>query len=302
MSNRQLPEQIVPQNGDFNLPTISIVTPSFNQQSFLEETILSVLSQGFTNLEYLIVDDCSTDGSIEIINKYEDRLTLIQNQENKGQADALNNGFLQSSGEILGTINGDDVQLPYTLNLVARIFRQFPEIDWITGHSSFMLDGVAISPRRKHLDAYNSKLMRLGFYTPWVMGVPQHISTFFRRSLYEKAGGYLDISLKDSLDIELWIRMAKFSAPVFIPVTLALMRQHTDQRSVQGSHSTSAYLEIEGQDRGFLPLRLRKIILWAMRHNGFRGAIRHTFFDGKAKRLNWNYKINNWEIIDCFAF
>jgi len=287
---------------DLSFPSISIVTPSYNQNKYLETSINSVLLQGYPNLEYIVVDDCSTDDSVMTLKKYKNRLIFLQNRLNRGQAYALNHGFYKSSGEIMGTINGDDVYLPYTLHLVGKIFQQFPEIDWITGHPSFLVDGDAISPRRHHLDAYNSKLMQLGFYTPWLMGVPQHISTFFRRNLYEKAGGIIKTNLRDSLDIDLWIRMSNYSAPVFVPVTLAMMRLHDDQRSAQEKHSELAFKEIEDQDYGFIPLRLRKFIKWGMKHYGLRGVIRHFLFDGKAKRLNWNSKTNTWEILDCYAF
>lgn len=280
-------------------PSISIVTPSFNQGQFLEETIRSVLLPGYPNLEYLVVDDCSTDDSVEIIKKYERRLIFSQNDSNSGQAETLNQGFMRSSGEIMGTINGDDVFLPYTLFLVARIFHQFPEIDWITGHSSSLVDGQVISPRRNHIDAYNSKLMRLGFNTSWLLGVPQHISTFFRRNLYDKAGAYIDKKNYHSLDIDLWIRMSKYSAPVFLPATLASLRVHNQQQSV---HSNIGFMELESKKYNFLPLYIRKIIVWGMKSFFFRGIIRRTIFDGKAQRLNWNSQKNTWEIKNCSVF
>ncbi|PKN92355.1 MAG: glycosyltransferase [Chloroflexi bacterium HGW-Chloroflexi-6] len=286
---------------DTSWPKISIVTPSYNQDQYLEETIRSVLLQGYQNLEYIIVDDCSTDSSVEIIKKYESSIIFVANEKNGGQADTLNKGFSRSTGEIMASINGDDVYLPYTLNLVARLFRQFPEIDWITGHSSFLVDGQVISPRRNHLDAYNSKLMRSGFNTSWLMGVPQHISTFFRRSLYDKAGGF--INNKDnyhSLDIDLWIRMAEFSAPVFVPATLSTMRLHGQQQSV--TVSKNVFAEIENGRYSFMPLSFRKLLWWGMRNALFRGMIRRTMFNGKAQRLSWNYHKKCWDLENCYVF
>jgi len=296
LKNGEIPDYTV----DTSWPKISVVTPSYNQGKYLEETIRSVLLQGYPNLEYIIVDDCSTDDSVEIIKKYGHWLTFLASEKNGGQADALNKGFSRSSGEIMASINGDDVYLPYTLNLVARLFRQFPEIDWITGHSSFLVDGQVISPRRDHIDAYNSRLMRLGFNTSWLMGVPQHISTFLRRSLYNKVGGFINKDNYHSMDIDLWIRMAEFSAPVFVPATLSLMRLHDQQQSV--TVSKFVFAEIESGRYSFLPLSLRKLIWWGMKHSIFRGIIRRTIFTGRAQRLIWNYHKKCWELNNCSVF
>ena len=104
-------------------PRISIVTPSFNQGQFLEETIRSVLEQGYPNLEYMVIDGGSTDGSIEIIRKYEKRLAYWTSEPDRGQADAINKGWRRATGEILAYLNSDDTYCPNALRLAAEAFR-----------------------------------------------------------------------------------------------------------------------------------------------------------------------------------
>ncbi len=104
-------------------PKISIVTPSFNQVEYIEETIRSVICQGYPNLEYIIIDGVSTDGSVEIIKKYEDYLTYWVSEPDRGQAHAINKGILKITGDIFGWINSDDLLLPNSLSKVAKTYQ-----------------------------------------------------------------------------------------------------------------------------------------------------------------------------------
>src|ERR1035437_8512433 len=114
------------------LPRISLVTPSFNQAPFLEATIRSVLDQDYAALEYVIVDGGSTDGSVEIIRKYQGRLAYWCSEPDQGQYDAINKGFARSTGHIMAWINADDMFFPWTFQLVADVFSMFPDVSWIT--------------------------------------------------------------------------------------------------------------------------------------------------------------------------
>jgi len=115
------------------LPTISIVTPSFNQAPFLEECIDSILSQNYPNLEYIIMDGGSTDGSVEIIKKYARHLTYWQSQPDGGQYAAINEGFTKTTGEIMAWLNSDDKLHSGSLKIVGGVFKHFEGIDWLTG-------------------------------------------------------------------------------------------------------------------------------------------------------------------------
>jgi len=109
-------------------PKISVVTPSFNQGQYLEETIRSVLDQGYPNLEYFVMDGGSTDDSVEIIRKYADRLTGWVSEPDGGQMHAINKGFARATGDIMAWLNSDDKYCPWTFNVIGRIFAGLPEV------------------------------------------------------------------------------------------------------------------------------------------------------------------------------
>ena len=116
-----------------NYPRISIVTPSFNQGKYIEQTIQSVLSQNYPNLEYIIIDGGSTDGTVEIIKKYEQQLTYWISEPDKGQTDAINKGFAKCTGEIFNWINSDDYYSPNSLHIVAEVFSENPTAKVVCG-------------------------------------------------------------------------------------------------------------------------------------------------------------------------
>ena len=122
-------------------PKISIVTPSFNQGRFLEETILSVLNQNYPNLEYLVIDGGSTDESVEIIKRYENRLTYWVSEKDRGQVHAINKGIERTTGAIFGFINSDDLYLPGTFAAVAEHFENHPQAEWVCGDTIMFGEG-----------------------------------------------------------------------------------------------------------------------------------------------------------------
>lgn len=180
-------------------PKISIVTPNYNYARFLEATIRSVLLQGYPNLEYLVIDGASTDGSVDCIKRYEPRLAYWHSRQDRGHADAINSGMRRATGEIMAWINSDDMYMPWTLRTVAEIFTALPEVTWLVGHNSWWDgEGRHIAVKRVHKNIYNFLLGDYG----WI----QQESVFWRRSLWEKAGGALNEEYRFQIDCELWCR------------------------------------------------------------------------------------------------
>lgn len=205
-------------------PRVSIITPSFNQGAFLEQTILSVLNQNYPNLEYWLIDAGSTDDSLEIIKKYKDRLSGWVSEPDRGQADGINKGFTKASGDIVAWLNSDDVYAPNAIQEAVEAFQRFPE-------ASFVFSEV------ESIDE-NGEPFNLMHYGDWklkdlmtfkIIGQP---GVFMRREVLEEAG-YLDLSFNYLLDVQLWLKMAVIAEPQYIPDKLwARARMHQDAKNM----------------------------------------------------------------------
>jgi glycosyltransferase involved in cell wall biosynthesis len=186
------------------LPKISIVTPSFNDAPFLQTAIESILDQNYPNLEYIIVDGGSTDGSVDIIKKYEKGLAYWVSEKDNGMYDAIQKGFEKTTGEIMGWINSDDMHHPGSLDMMAQIFSDCQDVNWIQGTPNIIDEKnriVYVSPTHEvdRFHFYERRHVRSHHYI-------QQESTFWRRSLWVNAGGHISQQYKYAGDFDLWIR------------------------------------------------------------------------------------------------
>ncbi len=189
------------------LPKITIVTPSFNQAKYLESTILSVLGQGYPNLEYIIVDGGSTDGSVDIIRKYEKQLAWWVSEPDNGLYDGLQKGFGRSTGEIMAWLNADDMYHQKSLFTVADIFNRFEEVKWLMGTNTFF-DEAGRGFLYDDLP-YGQRWSRLRLQLSDGRFIQQE-SVFWRRTLWNQAGGFIDQNLALAADFELWLRFFRY--------------------------------------------------------------------------------------------
>lgn len=183
------------------LPKISIVTCSFNQGEFLEETIRSVLRQDYPNLEYIIIDGGSTDGSVDIIRKYSDRLAFWVSEPDRGQTHALIKGFARSTGKIQGWLCSDDILESGALREVGQFFLQHPGAQIVYGDSSYIDRRGKVLEVKRHMGFHRWILLHGQNYIP-------QPSTFWQRELYEKVGG-LDENFDFRMDEDLWLRFSE---------------------------------------------------------------------------------------------
>lgn len=201
-------------------PRVSIVTPSYNQGRFIEETIRSVLLQGYPDLEYIIMDGGSTDDSVEIIRKYEPWLRDWVSERDDGQAAAIGKGFRRTSGELLAWLNSDDRYRPGAMARVARLFAAHPETVFASGDVNF-IDGEGNFSKRVYVVWPNRLVTSTLGHHRW----PQQ-GCFWRRQAYERAGG-MDSSLRFCMDLDLFIRLTGVGPGRRIPgPPLADFRQH----------------------------------------------------------------------------
>jgi glycosyltransferase involved in cell wall biosynthesis len=188
------------ESGCSGWPRIALVTPVRNSAKYIEQTIRSVLAQGYPNLDYFVVDGGSTDGTVEIIRKYEKEISGWISEPDKGMYDAINKGFARTSGEIMGWISATDMLHIGGLSVVGSVFGTFSEVEWIMGRPTTFNGGGMTVEVLGH-----TRWSRYRFLTDANVFIQQE-STFWRRSLWEKAGGYADASRRLASDFELWVR------------------------------------------------------------------------------------------------
>lgn len=210
-------------------PRISIVTPAYNHGRYIEQTIRSVLLQGYPNLEYIIIDGGSDDETLEIIRRYEPWLSSWVSEPDHGQSHAINKGFERATGEIMGWLNSDDVYEPNALQLVARQFASNPHIELVYG------DGW-------YLDESGEKTHRCAWIGPFDRGRLRYFNfilqpaAFWRRTLWHRTGP-LGISYRYAMDWEWLIRASKLTEPHYLREDLAGWRITPDIKTRAGGRA-----------------------------------------------------------------
>lgn len=204
-------------------PKISVIIPSYNQGEYLERTLRSVINQGYENLELIVMDGGSSDASVEILEKYDNKIDYWVSEPDKGQTDALVKGFEKSSGDIQCWLNSDDLHEPDTLRRVAEYFRKHPEADAVFG-STVWIDSND-KPLRVHHEIPFNRFIWLHTYN-YIPGM----SMFWKRTIYDRVGG-LDVNFNLAMDADLWARFSHEGRIGHVREVWSRMRFYPEQKN-----------------------------------------------------------------------
>ena len=207
-----------------NPTLVSIVTPSFNQADYLEETILSVLGQDYPHLEYWIMDGGSTDGSREIIQKYSSRLAGWVSEKDLGQTDAINKGFARANGQVLAWLNSDDTYQPGAITEAVALLNEHPIWGMVYGDTRF-INGKGKAIGKFPASQTDYEKLRQGY-----VHIPQQ-AAFFRSELWKKVGP-LDPSFYFAMDYDLWVRLSQEAPLVYVRREWANFRLHDSGKTI----------------------------------------------------------------------
>ncbi len=250
-------------------PLISIVTPSYNQAAFIQNTLLSVLNQSYPHIEYIVVDGGSTDGTLEIIEPFSDRLTLVS-EPDRGQADAINKGFRIARGELLAWLNSDDQYLEGAIETVVNFFKAHPQAAFVYGATLTMDDNGSVYGLSSNVRPCN--FHNLVHFDDSIV----QPGAFWRADVWQTLGP-LDDSLKYTLDYDFWIKVSQKYTLHHIPSPLAIERIYTRAKTALGGLERLEEIEAlvqrhggDGLPRAFHAEATATYTLQAIRHLGGR--------------------------------
>lgn len=211
-----------------DIPRITIITPSLNQGSYIEQTIKSVLDQGYPDLEYIVIDGGSTDGTLDILRNYEGRLTWIS-EKDAGQSDAINKGIRMATGDIIAYLNSDDLYEDGALNSVAERFLSDPSLKWLTGRCRIIDENGG--EVRKPITAYkNFLLKRYSFNVLLITNPISQPATFWRREVMDEIGLF-DVHEHLAMDYDYWLRLGQKYDPCIVDRYLASFRVYRQSKT-----------------------------------------------------------------------
>ncbi len=256
-------------------PKISVVTPSFNQGQFIEETIRSVLMQGYPNLEFIIIDGASTDGTLEVLHRYEPWLAYWVSEPDRGQSHAVNKGIQRATGEIIHWLNSDDLLLPGSLTLVAQKFHQNPGVNLVVGQARIINERGEVTGELRSA------------FTNWEKAATnprnaiRQVSSFFSRTLFDELG-FLDETLHIAMDTELLIRFTRVHEPLILSDHLTAFRVQPGAKTA--SQLLKGYEETDRVRPSVLPSPHLKT---AYRHNSARNWLSLAETIEASRTIRW---------------
>ena len=281
-------------------PSISLVTPNYNQVDYLEDTLRSVVSQKYPNLEYIVIDGGSDDGSRDVIARYDDALDYWHSKPDQGMYDAISQGFRQSSGEIMGWVNSDDLHFPWTLHVVASIFSNFPSVNWITSMQLAICDCQGIV-RVRNAKGYSKEAFVQGRYGGYPDSLPgfgniHQDSTFWRRSLWESSDG-LNLSYEGASDFDLWCQFYKRECLYGANTPLGNFRRHPDQKTLSTTYSNGEECKkIFKRHYSRPPLSIQRLATRWRLHRSILQTRLAPMIGYEGKVIKRNFKESTWEI------
>jgi glycosyltransferase involved in cell wall biosynthesis len=262
-------------------PLVSIVTPSFNQAQFLEKTILSVLSQDYPRVEYIVVDGGSTDGSVDVIKRFGDQLAYWISEPDRGQSDALNKGFTRSSGAIMGWLNSDDLYAPGAVSSAVHALAHHPSAGLAYGQCNVIDESGRFI---RHLPAGPFDLANTLRAVP---SIPQP-AAFWRRSAWE-IGGPLRTDYHFCMDLELWVSIAERFDVIFVPQLWAYFREYPGTKTSAGR---AQFEREERQIRREHHRRMRLLRLALARPHAYFSPRVLMFLAGRMPPRRWMAVLN----------
>jgi glycosyltransferase involved in cell wall biosynthesis len=209
---------------------ISVIIPVFNMIDSIEQTLCSIWNQNYKNLQLIVVDGGSTDGTKDFLELHISKIDILISEKDKGQYHAIQKGMNLATGEVVSWLNADDVYFPWTLRSVSRVFKEYEDVNWIAGLPAFLNSEGNLTHIYNTLSARPKKLIQNGGFRKKIFGYLQQESMFYRKELWNSSDG-LNLNYKLAGDFELWTRFAEQTSLVSVNIPLAGFRISENSRS-----------------------------------------------------------------------